>query len=177
LADLGSVVGADRVLKALDDARRREVGLRWLRETAERLHRPGQRGTKVLLTLLDRIRHGDDVLPGSWFERLLEECLKHPDIPPLVRQFEIRDSQGRFIARTDLAIPELKLGFEAHSHRFHFGSGPEASDEWRDLSVAAAGWELAYLGWHAHLRSDQLVEMVRRIVQARRALFAARLSV
>ncbi|MCU1344335.1 MAG: hypothetical protein JWL70_601, partial [Acidimicrobiia bacterium] len=133
LADLGSVVGADRVLKALDDARRRGVSLNWLQLTAERLHRPGQRGTKVLLTLLDRIRRGDDPLPGSWFERLLEEYLKHPGLPTLVRQYEIRDDRGRVIARPDLAIPELKLGFEAHSRQFHFGQAPEAADEWRDL--------------------------------------------
>jgi hypothetical protein len=174
LADLGSVVGSDRVLKALDDARRRGVSLNWLRLTAERLHRPGQRGTKVLLTLLDRIRRGDDLLPGSWFERLLEEYLRHPDLPALVRQYEIQDERGKVIARPDLAVPELKLGFEAHSRQFHFGQAAEAADEWRDLHVAAAGWELAYLGWHAHLRSVELVQVVRRIVMARRALFATK---
>jgi len=144
--------------------------MRWVRTTAERLHRPGQRGTGVLLTLLDRIAAGDDVVPGSWFERLLELCLTDPTLPALVRQYEIRDARGRVVARPDLAVPELKLGIEAHSRRFHFGHGPESADEQRDLAAAALGWELVYLGWHAHLRPNELVAIVRQIVTARSEL-------
>ena len=47
LADLGSVVERDDVERALDHFQRRGYSLRWARETAERLHRPGQRGTGV----------------------------------------------------------------------------------------------------------------------------------
>jgi hypothetical protein len=168
LVDLGSVVGSDRVLQALDDARRRRASLRWIRSTAERLHRPGQRGTGVLLRFLDDIDRGQDVLPGSWFERLIEKCIAAPDLPTVVRQYEIHSSTGAFVARPDFAMPDLLLGFEAHSRQFHFGRSREPLDAQRDLAVAAEGWLLVYLGWHAHQRPDELLLLVRRIVASRR---------
>jgi hypothetical protein len=146
LADLGSVVGDADVLRALDDARRRGVSLRWLRSTAERLHRPGQRGTGTLLRLLDGAEQ-EAVAPDSWLERLVEAIIAVPGLPRFERQHVIRDPLGRFVARTDGAFPAIRLGIEAHSRRFHFGAAPEARDEDRDLRVAAAGWELLYLGW------------------------------
>jgi hypothetical protein len=166
LADLGSVVAEDRVRQALDDARRRGVSLHWLDQTARRLHRPGQRGTGTLLRLLDEART-ERVAPDSWFERLLERCLAAPDLPPLERQFVVRDLAGRFVARLDAAMPSIRLGFEAHSRRFHFGAGPERADEDRDLRLAALGWEILYLGWQ-HLRdADALLDVVCRAVAAR----------
>ncbi len=149
LADLGSVSSTRDVLKALDSARRIGVSPRWCRETAERLHRPGQAGTGVLLGLLveaARVR-----VPDSWLERLVEELLAAPGFPPLLRQYTVRDDAGRFVARVDLAVPSVRLAIEAHSRRFHFGHGPEAADEDRDLRLAACGWEVLYLG-HQHTR-------------------------
>lgn len=55
LADLGSVVGRRQVRQALTSARRQGLDLELTRSVAERLHRPGQRGTGVLLRLLDAI--------------------------------------------------------------------------------------------------------------------------
>jgi hypothetical protein len=161
LADLGSVVDEDAVLQALDDARRRRVSLRWMRSTALRLHRPGQHGTSVLLGLLDHAEL-DTVVPDSWFERLVERCLHSPLLPPLERQYVVRDGRGRFLARVDLAFPTLKLAVEAHSRRYHQGRGPEAGDEARDHRLAANGWEVLYVGWQAHRHPDELLELVLR---------------
>jgi hypothetical protein len=174
LCDLGSVVGPERVLQALDSARRRGCSLQWIEETARRLHRPGQRGTGVLLGFLEQVGQGNDVLPGSWFERLVERCIAAPDLPPVVRQYEIRNAEGRVVARPDLAMPDIKLGLEAHSRQFHFGSAYEQLDESRDLAAAAQGWELIYLGWHAHLHPARLLAHVRTVVRARQALLASR---
>ena len=155
LADLGSVTHRDRVAQALTHVRRKKHSLDWLRLTAERLHRPGQAGTGALLRCLDAIPHEGGV-PDSWFEELLARCLDDPRIPALVPQHEICDERGEFVARVDLAIPELRLGVEAHSRRFHFGPDAESSDENRDLRLAACGWDLLYLGWHA-TKSPQVV--------------------
>ena len=173
LADLGSVVRDRRLVgRALTDVRRRGGRLDRIRETAERLHRPGQRGTGVLLRHLDAIPFEGRV-PESWFEELLALCLHDPRLPPVVPQFEILDDRGGFVARVDLAIPSVRLGLEAHSRRFHFGPEQETRDEQRDLRAAATGWELLYLGWYATKRPSEVVDAVVEVVEARRRVMRA----
>ena len=167
LADLGSVVRDRRLVgRALTDARRRRVRLEVLRATAERLHRPGQRGTGVLLRLLDAIPF-EGAVPDSWFEELLATCVADPSLPAVVPQCPITAADGRIVAKTDLGLPSIKLGLEAHSRRFHFGPTRERLDEERDLAAAACGWELLYLGWYATKRPAEVVIMVKRVVAAR----------
>jgi hypothetical protein len=166
LADLGSVVREPQLLRALDDARRRGASLRWLRETAERLHRPGQGGTGMLLRLLDEAER-DRVVPDSWLERLVEAVIVQPGLPPFERQHVVRDQRGRFVARIDGAFPSIRLGIEAHSRRFHFGAGPEARDEDRDLRLAALGWELLYVGWQHTRRPAEAAALVVAVVRER----------
>jgi hypothetical protein len=164
LADLGSVVGADQVERALDDARRRGTSLRWLRETATRLHRPGQSGTKTLLVLLE---HAEGDVRGSWFEKLVEDCLRCGDLPPLVRQHRVRDDRGRIAGILDLAFPTIKLGVEAHSRQFHFGRTVERRDEDRDHRLARLGWEVLYVGWQGAKRPSELLALVRDVARHR----------
>jgi hypothetical protein len=71
------------------------------------------------------------------------------------------------VARADLGIPSVKLGLEAHSRRFHFGPIKGRLDEERDLAVAACGWELLSLGWHAAKRPAEVLALVRSVVAAR----------
>lgn len=164
LADLGSVAPVAVVERALDDARRRGTSLTWLRRTAVRLHRPGERGTGILLGLLDAI----DAPPrGSWFERLVEQCISSARLPPVERQWTVRDHRGRFVARLDLAMPAIRLGVEAHSRQFHFGAGAEAADERRDLRLAALGWEVLYVGWHDLDDAERLLSVVEATAVAR----------
>jgi hypothetical protein len=167
LADLGSVCDQpDRVLQALDDARRRRLSTTWIRETAERLHRPGQRGTGTLLGLLDEVE-AEGRGPDSWFERLIERCLASADLPPLRRQYEVRDRAGHFVGRLDAAFPSIKLGIEAHSRAFHEGRRREAADESRDLRLAAEGWEVLYVRWHHLQTPERLVDLVVRVASQR----------
>jgi hypothetical protein len=167
LVDLGDRHDAKVVQRALDDIRRRGKSLRWLRMTAERLQGPGRRGPGVLLGLLDAAKREQRV-PDSWFERLLEEALTCPELPPIVRQHEIRAADGSVVARVDLAIPELLLGIEGHSREFHFGAKAEQLDEDRDLAAAAQGWEILYLGWQATLRPKAALDKIRAVAEARR---------
>ena len=167
LAELGSVVNPQQVWRALIEARRRNVSPIWLRQTALRVHRPGQSGSGVLLRALDRWST-EGRLPESWFEALLEELLNDPSIPEVPRQYTIRNAAGRFVARVDLAIPSVRLGLEAHSRQFHFGPIHELRDEDRDLRAAAAGWELLYLGWYATQSPAQVRQLVAEVVQQRR---------
>ena len=166
LADLGAVVGPHLVGRALTSARRKGTSVVAIRRTTERLHRPGPVGTGTLLRLLDAVPHEGSV-PDSWFEELLARCLDDPSLPPVVRQCPIIADDGRIVARTDLGIPSVKLGLEAHSRRFHFGPIKGRLDEERDLAVAACGWELLYLGWHAARRPAEVLAVVRSVVAAR----------
>jgi hypothetical protein len=167
-ADLGSVCDPMAVRRALTDLRRRRTSLRWLQLTAERLHRPGQRGTGVLLRQLAAIPHEGRV-PDSWFEELLALCIADTALAPVLPQYAIRNAAGRIVARTDIGIPCVRLGLEAHSRRFHFGPQAEPLDEQRDMRAAAAcGWELLYLGWYAAFRPSEVLKMVKEVVEARR---------
>ncbi len=159
LADLGSVVPPDAVERALDDARRRGINRRWLRDTAIRLHRPGQAGTGVLLALLDQA-DADPAVRGSWFEKLVEDCLISAELPPLFRQHWVYDERRRLVAILDLGFPRIKLGVEAHSRKFHFGRVAELRDEDRDHRLARLGWEVLYVGWQGTKRPQAVLELV-----------------
>jgi hypothetical protein len=167
LCDLGMVVDPLAVRRALTSARRRGTSLRWIQLTADRLFRPGPSGVAVLMRQLATIPFEGRV-PESWFEELVAICLDDPAIPPIELQYTILDRNGRLVARTDLAIPSVRLGLEAHSRRFHFGPDAEPLDEQRDMAAAACGWDLQYLGWYAARRPAEVVAVVKQIVAARR---------
>lgn len=168
LADLGSVVDPPLLVRrALTDARRRGTSLQWVQATAERLHRPGQRGTGMLLGQLAAIPFEGRV-PASWFEELLARCLADPELLHVVPQYEIRDEGGRLVAITDIGIPAVRLGLEGHSRQFHFGPDAEPLDEDRDVRAATCGWELLYLGWYATRRPAEVLAIVKAVVAARR---------
>lgn len=167
LADLGAVVNTTDLQRALTDARRRSVDLSTLRATAERLHRPGPTGTGALLRLLDAVPYEGRV-PDSWLEELLAMCARDQSIPEAIPQYEIRDDDGLRVAVTDVGLPAVRLGLEGHSRQFHFGPLQEPLDEQRDLRVAACGWELLYLGWHAAHRPADVARLLRSVVDARR---------
>lgn len=145
LAQLGAVVSQQVVERTLDDALRRGVSLRWIQQTAERLHRPGPSGTGKLMRILsDERRSGR--LPDSWFERLVQRIILASGVPRPQLQHEVRVASGA-IYRLDMAWPHLAVGLECHSRRFHFGPLKVAADHRRDLELAGTGWEILYLTW------------------------------
>lgn len=169
LVDLGSVAAVDVVERAFDDAMRRGANPRWLRETAERLRRPGQAGPLVLMSLLDEFERRGTVR-GSWFEKLLQLALVHPELAGITIQHRIERPGGTHVATFDLAVPDAKLGIEAHSRRHHFGALAESSDELRDHHASTMGWDVMYLGYLAVRRPDEALQMVLDRVRTRREI-------
>ncbi len=166
LVQLGRVATPDCVEQALDSALRLGHPLRSIEETLERLWRPGPTGAGTLLRILqDPKRAG--ALPDSWFERLLTDLLRLSNLPPPQLQHEIATEAGP--RRLDLAFPEVRLGIEAHSRRFHFGPGKQAKDDQRDLELAAMGWELVYVTWPMMTDRTQLISLIERVYRARSA--------
>ena len=168
LADLGTVDPTQRVEAAFNDAWRRGTSLLWLRETAERLHRPGQSGTGVLLGLLDgaaaRQRPLESPLEGR-VERLLERV----PVRGLVRQHVVTDQTDRFVARVDFAVPDLRLAFEAHSVRHHGGRSASERDAGRDDHLLRASWLAEYITSADLQRPDGTEARVRKVVRDRAA--------
>ena len=165
LCDLGSVDPRERVRMAFESAWRDGYSLTWMRQTAERLHRPGQRGTGVLLRLLDSVE--TRLIPTeSALEVVVETALA--GVHGVVRQFSIFDPAGRFVARTDFAIPELKIAIEAHSRRFHFGPERAHHDSLREAQMQAEGWIVRYVT-HAQARNSRVLgRSIQALVAARR---------
>jgi predicted transcriptional regulator of viral defense system len=169
LCDLGASVSDDAVEQALDDALRRGSSLRWITETLDRLDRPGPSGTASLrrvLALPDR----QGVVNESWRERVTERLLAHPELQPMVRQHEIRTPDGTLLARTDLAVVEIRLGIEFHSDQWHFGPRRGRGDRRRDRLAAEVGWHLVYLDAADHRRPSDALASVVSVARARRAL-------
>ncbi|MEY2400669.1 MAG: hypothetical protein QOJ08_780 [Ilumatobacteraceae bacterium] len=164
LCDIGSVDSRDMVKAAFESAWRNGYSLTWLRQTAERLHRPGQRGTGVLLKLLDSAV-SKAAPTESALESLLDRALD--GIPGLVRQHSIFDSTGVFVARVDFAIPQLKIAIEAHSRRYHFGHDREEADAVREANVQAEGWIVRYVTKSQASRRSAVRSSVLALVQAR----------
>ena len=174
LCDLGAVADRVVVAKALDSALRSGSSRLWIRETAERLHRPGPAGTGVLLGLLE----ASDASPvaDSWFERSLEVLARIPGLPQPVRQHVVRGASGEFVARVDLGFPSIRLALEAHSRSFHFGPFAEARDEDRDHRLARVGWDTLYVGWQrTTTKPRQVAQLIESVVRERASLIGLEL--
>jgi len=143
LCDIAGVCTPEATRIAFEWAWRSGHSLTWIRQTADRLDHPGRKGPRAILRLLD-----DAAAISRPTESALEARLELAlgDLPGLVRQYEVRDENGLFIARTDFAIPDVKLAIEAHSRRYHFGQSAQDSDELRELAMQSVGWKVMYFG-------------------------------
>jgi hypothetical protein len=159
-------VSEDTLIRVIDDVQRRSISMRWLLQTAERLQRRGRIGPDRVIAIVSRRLDGYRV-PDSWFERLLERCLQSPVLRAIERQYVLRDCQGNFVARFDLALPWLRLGLEGHSRSFHLGERVESHDEDRDLRATAEGWEVVYLGFAATKSPKAVCVMIEKIATRR----------
>ena len=133
LCDLGTVVGCPRGGAGVGRRPPAGTSLRWLRETAERLHRPGQAGTKTLLLLLDTVEHDrESAARGSrsWSRSAYGRRTCHRSFVSIVST----TPPAPWPASLDLAFPTIRLGVEAHSRQFHFGRDAEQRDEDRRSS-------------------------------------------
>ena len=166
LCDLGAVDSPSKVRVAFESAWRNGCSLRKLRATAERLHRPGQRGTKLVLALLDEAalhRRSTE----SALELRVERALR--GISGLVRQYTVRSPSGRFVARVDFAIPELRIAIEAHSRQHHFGPQRESADATREAALLAQGWVVRYVTDVQCREQLQLRASITSLIAARSA--------
>jgi very-short-patch-repair endonuclease len=88
-------------------------------------------------------------------------------LPGLVRQHEVFDRDGAFIARVDFAIPSHKIAIEAHSRRYHFGRGAVSDDARREAALHAEGWIVRYVTARDLGEPKALLRSIVALVEAR----------
>lgn len=135
-----------------------------LTELLGRLGGRGRRGSQRFRTALAD-RSPADRLPESPPERLLARFLVAQGLPAPVTQFEIRDGQGRLVARSDLAYPQWAIVIEYDSFQEHVGKGPLVRDAARRNKITRAGF-LPLTATHADI-ADRAAELARTIRQLR----------
>ena len=110
-----------------------------LDRTLDRLARRGRAGTLKFREALER-HTADDALTESEASTLLLRLLADHGLPAPVPQYEIRDRDGRLVARADFAYPDLKIAIEYDSYRHHLGKEALVRDSGRRNAVVALGW-------------------------------------
>ncbi len=140
LVDVAGMLSGPEFDTVLDDALcRRLASPRSVLAAAARIG-PGRRGLTRLRSLLQVWT--EDIEPGSVAEVRLLRMLGELGVAGLVTQHEVRDDDGRLVARLDLAAPAERCAFEYDGRERH---GPRRweRDEARYAALRALGWQVA----------------------------------
>jgi very-short-patch-repair endonuclease len=117
-----------------------------VRVLRDALGRPGRNGTGVVRAILD----GELLFftkEESELEKRFTAMARHHGLPSLTLQHEVWTA-GRFVARIDAALPELKLAVEVDGYEHH--SSPDAfqHDRTRQNTLVALGWTVLRFTWN-----------------------------
>ncbi|HUF31894.1 MAG TPA: type IV toxin-antitoxin system AbiEi family antitoxin domain-containing protein [Acidimicrobiales bacterium] len=146
LCDLGAVCSLDVVEQALESAlRRRLTSLPRLRWRIEALARSGRSGPPQLRLVLDRRPPGPPT--ESMLETLFVQCVRAGGLPDPIRQHQVRDAGGRFIARADLAYPSHRVLIELDSWEHHHDRRAFQHDRGRQNALVTLGWTVLRFTW------------------------------
>ena len=163
LCTLGAT-GDQRLVEQCLDSFLRSDSSAWLDGTLSQLWTPHATGPRMLASVLNDPRRVQGVT-DSWMERVLAQLVATPWMPPVVLQQPVTVGDRTF--RLDIAVPDLKLGIEAHGREFHWGHGKEDADNVRDLAISGAGWQLLYVTWAQLQDPDGFVESLAAVARAR----------
>ena len=168
LIDLFAVLPS-RAEFALDDAlRRRLTCLDRLWSQYAALGKPGQNGAAAFRKALLRRDDRDGTL-ASRMEAKLRSILRGLPPPAVVPQFPVEAGGKSY--RIDFAYPDIKLGIEAQSIKWHLGEARFVNDLGRHRDLISKDWTIIYYAFDDLLRRDK----VRREVIELRERLAARL--
>ena len=162
LVDLGAVLPMTRVEEAIDDARRRRL-VDWIElHDALVLHaRRGRDGVGAFRAVLEE-RYGETVVPDSLFNRRVQRLLVDHGLPSPSIEHEVRTAGGTFVARIDLAYPELRLAIELDGKATHLTARAFERDHVRLNRLRLEGWLVLAFTWQFFIeRPERLVANVR----------------
>jgi len=142
--DLFAVLPSQVAEAAMEDALRKKITT-LDRTWQEYSHtcKPGRNGCRNFRAALLRRDHRDGTLQ-SRMEAKLRAIVKKLPGDPAVPQFPVEAGDAQYFI--DFAFPDVKLGVEAHSIRWHMGEAKWYYDMRRDRALKRIGWTLLYYG-------------------------------
>ena len=163
IIDISWLVGYERTLIAIDDARRRRL-ITWpdLYDVLVQHARRGRNGAGRLRALLVH-HYGEPVVTDSAFERMVSQLLIANGLSGMQLQHEVSD--GDFTARLDLAYPHQKVGIELDG-RHHITDEAFEADPVRRNRLTLLGWTILNFTWRFY--ADQPLALVASVRAALR---------
>lgn len=159
LVDLAAILDQEPLEVAVESAFRRQLTspVRLARRVEALSGRRGLRGLRQLL----RIRQ-PEAAHSRWEARLLR-LIRGSGLPEPVRQHRVWD--GERWRRIDLAYPELKIGIEYDSYRWHSGRQAWEQDHTRNAGLTALGWRMLLFAMDdVDAHPDRTVHLIARLI-------------
>lgn len=128
-----------------DELRRWRGGTELLARVAAR--RPGWSGSARVLEVLRRMPESVGRTDSFMEVRAVVRLVVRAGLPEPEVQGEIRDADGRFLARGDLVWRDAGLIVELIGRRFHGTPSRRAADLERTDRLHAAGWDVIEVYW------------------------------
>ena len=152
------------MVRALEGCMRDGVSPTWIRQVVARYDRRGSSAPRRLLRALDE--RVDGTLPRSWFQRLGSRLLAEVGIQT-VDEHPIHEGK-RLLAELDLAIPELRIGIECQSWKWHATPEAQRRDAARKRTLRRLGWDITDVWWSDLDRFDDVLATLAVIIAERR---------
>lgn len=131
-----------------------------------RLAKPGRTGTGKTKELLDAQVIRD--VNRSVLEATMSRAWTKGGLPPFSFQHNVRTPEGRFVARVDFAIPELKIAIEVKGWRRHSSPVAVDADDRRTNRLSALGWTtLEFSWWRVKHEPEQVLAEIWAVVSVR----------
>jgi hypothetical protein len=105
-----------------------------------RLAKRGRPGIAVVRAVLERWDPSLSATPETPPETTLFQILRDAGLGRVVPQHVVRDVNGRFVARVDIGLPDLRVTVEYDSDQEHTNEITIANDNERRNDVIKAGW-------------------------------------
>jgi very-short-patch-repair endonuclease len=121
--------------------RNRLVTFQSMHGVFDRLARRGRPGIRAVRAVLDRWSP-ESKPTESEMETSVLFLLRRHGLPEPVVQHVVRDGEGRFVGRADLAYPQWKIVIEYDSHEHHTDEWAQDGDASRRNRFAAVGYTL-----------------------------------
>jgi hypothetical protein len=147
IIDLAAVADTEVVQDAIDAGVALKLfTLRGLNRLRAQIAKPGRPGPGRLKPVLEVEILGDRA--RSVLEARMARTWQGSGLPGYVEQHVVRDADGRFVARPDFALPELKIAVEVDGWKDHGSPTATARDHRRRNRLIAAGWIVVTFTWN-----------------------------
>lgn len=162
LIDLAAIIEPPKLEVAYDDAvRRKLVNAALIERRLAEIGRKGRPGVRTLMEIIQS-RRPDRRGPESPAETRFLPLLKEAGLPTPQCQYEVRDEDGRIVARIDFAYPDKKIAFEIDGYAYHSSKSAWVHDRKRRNRLTAMGWLIIHVTWSDLDHPAELMATIRK---------------